>query len=29
LRGKALEALEVGFRGVEIGEETLFGLELA
>jgi hypothetical protein len=29
LRGKTLEALEVGFCGVEVGEETLFGLELA
>lgn len=29
LRGKTLESLEVGFGGVEAGEETFFGLELA
>jgi hypothetical protein len=29
LRGKVLEALEEGFGGIKIGEETLFGLELA
>jgi hypothetical protein len=29
LRGKTLEALEVGFCGVEAGEEALFSLELA
>jgi hypothetical protein len=29
LKGRGLEALEVSFRGVEFGEETLFGLELA
>jgi hypothetical protein len=29
LKRKALEEFEVGFGGVELGEETLFGLELA
>ena len=29
MKGKVLEALEIGFCSVEFGEETLLGLELA